>query len=172
MAKTVAVSGTDTTDIPFCDIEVDGYIPLSFRSYEDILVVKCVRFGNFVNSLLEIKIDPVSFAIRAFVLVGFDVVHTPLEMRVLPRTFGLPILEIVDSFAGAIDAQHIDIQNSFSVGIGGDFIEIDLCDMSSSNFVIVAGDAEFYTGTSGLVGIRIGGLTSHQLSTIASQRIV
>ena len=88
----------------------------------------------------------------------------------MPRIAGLPIVEFVEGFGGPVDAQRIDVKEAFSVGLGEDFVEIDLGGLSDARRVIVADMAEFYVGAAGLVGVRVVGLTKQQVLMLKAQR--
>jgi hypothetical protein len=173
MRKTITVSGLNEAPFLGCYVEVDAYVPLRFRSYEGILGVKYLRLGNFSSSLLEFLLDPSSMAIRGFTLTSFDAVHQPKVDIGLPRLTGLPVVAIAASedFKGPIDAQRVDIRTSFSIGFGGDFVEIDLSGISQAKRIIADRAIEFYVDANSLVGLRVTGLTQEQISTLRSQQI-
>lgn len=170
MRKTIEVSNLNQVPFHGCHIEVDEYVPLRFRSYEGTLGARYIRFGNFNGSLLEFLLDPNSMTVRGFTLTSFDAVHQPRAIAELPRTAGLPVVESTEGFAGPTDAPRIDIKESFSVGFGEDFVEIDLGGLSDAQRVIVADRAEFFVGAVGLVGVRVVGLTTRQVSMVKAQR--
>src|SRR5438552_3106379 len=89
----LVVTGTLETALP-CIVEVDPYVPLSFKTYPEVLPgARYFRIGNFETSLLEIGIDPSSLVIRKVCLVSFNKVfkHEQLrEQRALEEGVGLP----------------------------------------------------------------------------------
>lgn len=170
MTRAIAVSSSNEASLHGCRVEVDEYVPLRFRSYEGTLGVKYVRFGNFSGSLLEFLLDPNSMAIRGFTLTSFDTVHQPRAIAELPQSSGLPIVEFAEGFGGPVDAQRINVKADFSVGLGEDFVEIDLGGLSDARRVIVADMARFYVGVARLVGVRVIGLTKQQVLMLKAQR--
>lgn len=169
--KVIQVIGLDTTAFHRWHIEVDEYVPLRFRSYENTLGVKYIRLGNFNSSLLELLIDPNSMTVRGFTLTSFDVTHLPKENKALSRVDGLPVIAIPGGFIGPSDAQRIDIKKALSVGFGDDFVEIDLDGQSDAQRVVAFGNAEFYINSDELIGIRVVGLTPEQLLLVRKQQV-
>jgi len=152
-------------------VEVDEYVPLRFRTYVGTLGGVYLRLGNFIDSLLEFMLDPVSMTVRGFTLTSFDILHDqPRTFASLPRIMGLPVVELPDEFRGPTDARRIDVKKGFSVGFGVDFVEMDLGGLPEAQRVLVADAAEFYLRANELVGIRVVGLTKQQVATIKSQR--
>ena len=172
MKKTIAVAGLNEAPLPVCHVEVDEYVPLRFRSYEGTLGVIYLRLGNFSSSLLEFLLDPSSMTVRGFTLTSFDTVHQPNEIVGLPRATGLPVIDVAAAgdFGGPVGARRIDIARAFSVGLGDDFLEVDLGGFSEAKHVIAGGPAEFYIATSSLVGLRVVGLNQDQISMLRSRR--
>lgn len=169
MTNTIAISGLSEAPLQHLQIEIDDYVPLRFRSYEGVLGVQYVRWGNFSTSLLEFLLDPSSMAIRGLTLLCFDAVHQPRVTAALPQTSGLPVVGGFEAFDGPVGAQRVDIGQSFSVGFGEDFLEIDLGLLSEAERVIAAGPVRFYVNQVGLMGVRVVDLTKQQLSMVSAQ---
>ena len=77
------------SDAP-CIIEVDGYVPLSFKTYTNVLAAPYYfRIGNFRTSLLEIGIENVFLAIRKMTLSHLTMYSSakmsPIRLELLRR---------------------------------------------------------------------------------------
>lgn len=150
-----------------CKIEIDEYVPLRFRSYEDVLGLKHIRLGDFSDSLFEISVDPTSMVLRGFTLTAFKESHELRSIGILPVMNGLPIIETLYNFYGPIGAQYTDIRTQFSVGFGGDVVEIDFGGLCDAQRTIIYANVAFYLGrVNDLVGIRVIGLTPKQVSIL------
>lgn len=164
----IAISAVDEILQPSWRLEIDEYVPLRCRSYLDTLGVVYLRFGDFSESLLELLLDPDSLTVRGITLTAFNSMYEPGFLGKLPMKFGLPVLAIADTrgFQGPVGAQRIDIHKTFSVGIGKDFLEIDLGCLSAAERIIKSGPIEFYADNESLVGLRVVGLNSEQILTL------
>jgi hypothetical protein len=155
-----------------CQIEIDDYVPLRFRSYDGTLGVKYFRVGNFDTSLLEFLLEPVSLVIRGFTLTSFDRFHEPMKIQRLPTEDGLPVVALTgeQKFQGPSDAPRIDLREEFSVGLGENFVEIDLGGITSASNNIQLGQVTFFTKSGHLVGIRVTELRPEQLAILERSR--
>lgn len=174
MKNTIVVSGVNEAPLLDCRVEVDDYVPLRFRSYHGTLGIKYLRLGNFSGSLLELLLDPESMTIRGFTLTSFDAVHQPktLTSANLPMILGLPIVAFGNEavFQGPVDAQRIDIDETFSVGFGTNFVEIDFGHLCEAQSVIKSGLAEFCVNMDFLVGLRVVGLNQQQMTMLRAHK--
>jgi hypothetical protein len=154
---------------PFkCQIEIDDYVPLRFRSYVGTLGVKYLRIGNFETSLLEFLLEPESLVIRGFTLTSFDKSHEPMKIQSLPTDEGLPVILLKDEqeFQGPTGAPRIDLREEFSVGLGENFVEIDFGGIAAASNAVKIGNVVFFTKVGRLVGIRVTELKPEQLSIL------
>jgi len=151
-----------------CRIEIDDYVPLRFRSYEGTLGVKYLRVGNFETSLLEFLLEPETLVIRGFTLTSFDSSHQPMSIQPLPTEDGLPAIGLISGqeFQGPSGAPRIDLREDFSVGLGEDFLEIDLGGIASASSVIKKGQVAFFIKSGRLLGLRVTELRPEQVSIL------
>lgn len=149
-------------------IELDGYVPISFRSYEFALGgVRDARILNDGGSFLELKMGLNSTTLRGFTLLSFEKIHEPQTMNNLVEISGLPILAIDETrFEGRESTQYLDLPGTFSVGFGKDFVEIDLGMLSTATRVAVCGPARFFIDAFSLVGIQVSGLSEEEIAGI------
>jgi hypothetical protein len=152
-------------------VEIDGYLPLSFKSYEDKFECDYLRLGDFKTSLLELLLDPVSKTVRGVTLTFYKEVHHPRFSQDVPVVYGLPTLLVsADWLKGTDDWRYFQVMTPLSVGFGRDFIEIDLGQDALK--IIRYGSIEFYINGESLVGLRITGLSAEQLSLVKSSRSI
>lgn len=163
----IPILGTDATSRPTF-VELDDYVPISFRSYEQGLGgVRDVRLGGLSPSFLELTLGLDSKTLRGFTLLCFESIHSPPPVCDLVETVGLPILDIDEArFQGRLATQWLDLPTTFSVGFGEDFLEIDLGLVATADRAIVCGPAKFLVSSTSLVGIRVSGLSPEQLTKV------
>ena len=155
-----------------CDayiIKIDEYVPIRFRSYSTALGVKYIKIGTN-RMILELLLDPISYAIRGFTLVLFNSTHQPRILQEMVVEEGFPILAFQpdECFHGPLGAQRQEIIQAFSVGFGTDFVEIDLGNLVNANRLIKCRGVEFCLEDETLAGIRVVGLTPDQIATMRS----
>jgi hypothetical protein len=164
----IAISCVEDILQPTWSLEIDEYVPLRCRSYLGTIGVIYLRFGDFSTSLLELLLDPASLVVRGITLTAFNTVHEPLFLRKLPIKSGLPVLSFSEKIVsqGPVGAKRIDINKTFSVGIGKDFLEIDLGFLSTADRVIKSGPIEIYAKNKSLVGLHVLGLSLEQIKKL------
>ncbi|KQV95037.1 hypothetical protein ASC91_25765 [Pelomonas sp. Root1237] len=105
--------------------------------------------------------------IRGMALISVDSIHRPKAATGLPRTLGLPILNLLTKdFLNEAYGLRIDAEVPFSVGYGDDFVEVDLGGMEEAGRIIQCDQAEFYLKLETLLGVRVIGLTAEQMLQI------
>jgi hypothetical protein len=109
--------------------------------------------------------------VRGLTLLRFDAVHESLPFGVLPEEVGLPILDLDEAlFIGPWATQRLDLPAAFSVGFGGDYVEIDFGMVSAADRALVFGPVKFLVNEDSLAGIRVFGLTREQFVKIQGLR--
>lgn len=171
---TILISGVDNTPRP-AFVEVEEYVPLSFRTYESTLGgVRDVRLGGLSSSFLELTLGIEINVLRGFTLLSFEAIHEPnISDRTIERE-GLPILALDNLiFTGRIGTQYCDLPTLFSVGFGSDFIELMFdSQLSAAQQSIVCGNVRFFVGNNSLLGIRIYDLRQEQIAAVKSMATV
>ena len=156
----IQILGIDPTARPSL-VELDDYVPLSFRSYAPLLGgVRDVRLGNLSSDFLELTLGLDSNTLRGFTLVCFEAVHEIVPTGPLTEESGLPVLELDEvRFDGPLATQRVDLPVTFSVGFGDDSVEIDFGMLSAADRAFVCGPVRFLVNADSLLGIRVLGLT-------------
>ena len=157
-------------DLP-CIIEVDPYLPLSFKTFDDVLPgARYFRLGNFDRSLLEIAIDPSSFVIRGAYLVVFDQVLAHAELVAAEPTserLGLPVVKSVGLVGDPTD-QVCD----FSVHLADSVFSIDWAGSRRLTDVIRYASVSFFLSGCHLLRIAFGGLDNLQMQTLEEHLVM
>ncbi|MDR6891029.1 MULTISPECIES: hypothetical protein [Variovorax] len=168
----LAISGIDITVQPVVRIDVDDYVPLSFRSYAFGLGgVRDVRLGDLSSNFLELKLGLDSNTLRGITLLRFGTTHELLPAFALREEVGLPILNVNEAhFEGPWATQCIDLPMAFSVAVGTDCVEIDFGMLFAADRASVFGPVKFFLNGDSLVGIRVFCLTREQLKKIQEMR--
>ena len=166
--KAILVSEIRNEEPPGCHLTVDDYVPVRLHAYDSSMGVAYLRCGDFRGSLLEFMLDPGSWVLRGFTLTVYDKTHAPRNLPPLPTKSGLPAISIPDKSVlhGPPDAQRIDIRADFSVGLGSDFLEIDLGDLSEATLMSKCGPVEFFINADYLVGLRVVRLSADEISVL------
>jgi len=160
----IVFSSTFNSDDVQVRLEFDEYIPFSVTTRKGLLGAKYLRLGDFERNLLEIMLDPISFAVRGLTLVCFDSLHIPAVKRVLPEQVGLPVLDLHDSqLSELLDRPWAELKANFTLGISNDFAELDLYGIAGSDNVIRSERLEFYCRDKVLLGIRLSHLKSNEI---------
>jgi hypothetical protein len=130
------------SDLP-CNLIVDPFVPMSFKTYADLLPgAKVILLGDFHTSLLEIRLDAESLMFRGLVLLIFNRTLSVAQSRtpaVARRRTGLPIIR-PNSITGA----KTEVRRSFAAGLHGDTFVIDWSNDSKFDTLIEHQRALFY----------------------------
>jgi hypothetical protein len=65
-----------------------------------------------------------------------------------------------------MNAERVDLKKQFTVGLGSNFVEIDVDDIATAQSMISCGTAEFYVRSGYLVGLRVIELTGEQVALL------
>lgn len=146
-------------------IEVDPYVPLSFRTYADVLAgPKYYRLGNFQTSLLEIVVDPDSSLVRGLCLVSCDHLapaNKPIELHATRVEWGLPMVR-----SGFLRENRRDFRRELNVALTKDIFVIDWgCD-DVADLSIRHDRISFYIVDSKLCRIAFSHLTKEEVATL------
>ena len=159
------VASTLEVDVP-CLVEVDPYLPLSFKTYPEILPgARYFRIGNFHTSLVEIGVEPSSMVIRSVTLVSFDRIIEPVQLHkihVFEEIAGLPVVS-----SSSLSGDRIDEQTEFAVCLHDDFFCIDWSHGKALSTVIRFQQASFYLAERELCRITFSGLGQYQLDLLS-----
>lgn len=146
---------------------IDEHVPISFRSYPGLLGVKYLMLGNFQSTLLELLLDPISYAIRGITLSSFDKVHVPCEPEIKFESIGLPVIDIGRNIPSSlIDGKVAKISCNISIGVRSDFFEVDFSEIKKSNKKIYCGRTQFFLKDEELTGIRFISLVPNEISIL------
>ncbi len=138
MLKVVGATSVDT-----CAVEMDGFVPLSFRCLGAPNVPIYWRTGNFDTSLLEIGLHPITGAICSVTVTsidpsGFLAARSGLDdvRRTLP---GMPFCDI----AAWPSDRFKDEAGDFTIEVGENSVTIWLAPLRSVDAMYEAGSARF-----------------------------
>lgn len=147
--------------------EFDEYIPFSVATHEGLLGAKYLRLGDFERNLLEIMLDPISFTVRGLTLVCFSKLHVPMELRELPVQTGLPVVDLLNSeLTELAEKPWAELKANFTLGIGLNFLELDLFEIVDADNIIRQGQLEFYCRGKALIGLRLNGLLDNEIAAL------
>lgn len=172
------VTGTKKISEALCIVEIDSYVPISFRTQSEPLGgVRYVRFGNFSTQLLEVQFPLESSELSGFTLVCGEGVTTERLVEDGSLEVGLPVIALppAQEFWGWDTVPRIDIQNRVAVSCIQRRAEIRLGAAKAFDRRIVHGRVEFLVLEDVLVGLGVLDLTDeeqHVLNAyIADQQI-
>jgi hypothetical protein len=153
-----------------CIVEVDGYVPINFRTQTRPLGgARYLRYGNFVDSLLEISVPSNTHVVRRVTLVAIkeqsDALLSGPEDVVSPA---LPILALPSdrSFDQRLQVQRLDFNSDLSLRISGTLAEIKIDGAEAFDRCIDHKGVQFPFLRSVLVGIRLGNLTAQHIQLL------
>lgn len=150
-------------------INFDKHVPFSLTTWNKLLGAKYLRLGDFEDNLLEIMLDPISFVMRGLTLVCFNKIHQPKNLSVFSEEVGLPVLDLTKSGLEKLhEASRADVRCQFTIGMGPNFVELDLFGIAYSDAVVRRDRVEFYSRNKALVGVRIISLKIDELSVFES----
>jgi hypothetical protein len=159
------VASTLEVDVPYL-VEVDPYLPLSFKTYSEALPgTRYFRIGNFNTSLLEIGIEPSSMLIRKVTLVSFDktVKHEDLEVNdILRKTEGLPVVS-----SASLSGDRTDEPTEFTVCLYDNSFCIDWSRGKPLSNMVRFRAASFYLAEHELCRITFAELDQCQLDLLS-----
>lgn len=146
-------------------IEVDPYIPLSFRTYDDVLPgPKYYRLGNFQTSLLEIAVDADSSLVRGLCLVSCDRLapgNRPIDLCARHVEWGLPMV-----CSGFLLENRRDCRHELNVALANGNFVIDWgCD-DVADLSIRYDRVSFYVVDFKLCRIAFNHLTEEEVVTL------
>jgi hypothetical protein len=161
----LTIQGLAKTDVS-CTVEVDEYVPLSVKTYSEVLPgAKYYRIGNFGTSLLEIGIDPASLLIRAVCVVLFDKIGHANDLRCVvaqsSEEIGLPVVS-----ASCLKDGYTDEKIEFRVGLDGNSFVIDWREGKTPNRSIRYQNLEFFVSDEEICAIAIRNLSDAQVRTL------
>jgi hypothetical protein len=139
------------------DLEVDGYIPLSFQREIKGYPGVTLQLGNIANSLLELELEDQSNEIRGFTLVGFDAVHQPgvgnVEAAIVK---GIPVIGGLEGYErfGTANVPFIKFGQAFTFGKGSGFVELDFGGIRAADRLVRFGQVDFLLRKNELVGFK------------------
>ncbi len=150
-------------------IEIDGCVPIRFRSYQGTIGAKYIRIGDFQTSLLELVLGSNEAVIRGLTLSLFEVVHEPEALGGVAMASGLPLVKLpADAkFKGSPYAPRLDIGATLSVGLGKDFAEVLISEAEHVDTLLCHGRIGFMLNAGLLTGIRVPDLTPVEVDTLA-----
>jgi hypothetical protein len=165
----IVFSSTFNSDDVRIKLEFDEHVPFSVTTREGLLGAKYLRLGDFERNLLEIMLDPISFAVRGLTLVCFDSLHVPAVLPQLAEQVGLPVLDLNGSqLSELLERPWAELNVNFTLGISTDFAELDLYGIANADNVTRSDRLEFYCRGNVLLGIRLNHLTSDEVSALQS----
>ena len=151
-----------------CLVEVDPYLPLSFKTYSEVLPgARYFRIGNFDTSLLEIGIAPSSMAIRKVSLVSFDKIvncDQRTAAKGIQETVGLPVV-----CPASLRGNRTDEHTEFGVCLCGDEFHIDWSQGKSLSAVVRFQKARFYLAERELCRITFRELSQSQVDLLGER---
>jgi len=168
----IEISGYVDFNSDFFSIEVDDYVPLRFRSYDGVVGGGYCRVFGEKNSLFEFIFDSKNGVVRGATLTSFSKIHSIAGMGDVEVVFGLPVLSenIRRRF---LPFEKLDFNIDFSVGFGGDFVEIDFGFICDSVFLLRFGSVEFFINKKNFIsGMRFVELPASDLERIFIQRSI
>lgn len=168
--NTIQVLGVHSMQDDLCVIEMDEFIPLSFKSYSNVLGGVYIQIGNHTTTLMDIVVDPVSRVLRGATLICFDSFAPWPSMGQKRVSEGLPRLSGPwdRSDHSRLDYQAISIHRDFWVSIRGDECLIYWGNLADELQSAIFGRMEFFFVAEELRGIRVSELSQQEQSLIAS----
>lgn len=165
--NTIQVTGVrNLADAPSL-IEIDEFVPLRFRTYNEPLGSAYLRLGDRSSTLVELIVDPASSLLRGVTLTSFDLFRPWPTLGRTIASDGLPVLATQwDQSDRSLLA--VDINRDFDVSMLGNQLLIswgDLADLSGSS---VHGRAHFLFAGNELAGIRFFDLSETEAALLTS----
>lgn len=151
------------------NLEVDGYIPLSFQREIEGFPGVTLQLGNIANSLLELDLEDQSNEIRGFTLVGFDAIHQPRVGNVEAAVVkGIPVIGGLEGYErfGTANLPFIKFGQVFTFGKGSGFVELDFGGIRAADRLARFGQVDFLLRKDELVGVRVNRFSAKQWEAI------
>jgi hypothetical protein len=161
MKTALSVVEVVTIELP-CLLELDEYVPLSFRTYESPLGASYVRLGNYSTTLLELAVDPNTKMLRGATVTCYEVLSAWPELRVVSESDGLPVLEPVFDRTSRIDLGedfHVSVREGEVLVFWGDLNACNQCNFAQVHCLVHAGQ---------LRAIRFSGLSDDECKLFVS----
>jgi hypothetical protein len=154
-------AGSERTDVP-STIEIDEYVPLRWRTYDEPLGAGLVRLGNYTTTVMELVVEPHSQVVRGATVTSIDELSPWPDFSVSVTFAALPALST--SFEGW---QVIDLKEEFEVAVReGQMVvhwgELGICDGYRS------GPVQLLVRDHFLRGLWFSGLTAEQTAVLVS----
>jgi hypothetical protein len=160
------VTGVQDAAEALCLIDMDPYVPISFRSQsEPFTGARYITLGDSKGQLLELQLPPESMALSGFTVVLADTSERRWLSASGPVTEGLPIIELphgaVFDHLGYISSIEFpgNVWLSCSDAQAGARVEVDLGCADTFDRRIVHGRIQFLVSEDILVGLRVVDLT-------------
>ena len=162
MNKIRVVDRQKPTDVP-CLIEVDEYVPLSFRTSREPQGSSFLRVGNYSTTLTEMLINPDTGLLRGVTLTSFERFSEWPALGETTPSEGLPVLSVDWG-----DSYSVDVERDFQVSLRGDQLLIWWDDVAAPSNSLTFGRVQFLVFESELRGIRFFDLSGEEVSTLAA----
>jgi hypothetical protein len=157
------VAGVLKDPAALCIVEIDPYVPISFRTRAPFGNVRYIRLGDFKSQLLELQFPRESLAVSGFTLVGGKcAVHGGLRGDG-PSAAGLPVVSLAPGQAfsnGRIPL--LDIHTSLELSSTGGRAEIRFGGAEIFNRTVVHDRVQFLIMDDILVGLGVLHLTDEE----------
>jgi hypothetical protein len=147
------------------DVDVDGYVPLRFRTYREPLGVGYVRLGNYSTTLIEMAVEPETQVVRGLTVTSISDVSSWPSFDVFKVEEGLPALST--SFEGG---EVVDLPRNFMVATRPGEIVVFWQELGRCRGYR-HGNACFLIADGALGGVWFTGLTETQTRLFDSQAL-
>lgn len=101
--------GKASSGVP-CSIEIDEYVPLRCRTYQEPLGAGYLRLGNYSTRLIELAIEPRVQVLRGVTITSISGVSPWPDFSVMNVVDQLPVVST--SFVGG---EVVDLRDNFEV---------------------------------------------------------
>ena len=156
------VSGGRATSGTSCRLEIDGLVPLQFRTYDESPGVGFLRLGNYSTALIELPVERRGQALRGLTITSFDRISPWPEIEVSDLAEGLPVLST------AIEGYEvIDLQDEFKVALRSGEVVVFWGQLARCTGYLCGG-AYFLITNGVLAGVWFAGLTDEETNLFAS----
>ncbi len=159
------VTGVLETSETSCVVNIDSYVPISFRSRsQPIAGARYIRLGDFNTQLLELQFPPESLALSGFTLVSGEGTAQGGLRGVGASAVGLPIVSLPrgEAFSNDGKISHLDIQTEVVLTCTDGNAEVRLGSAKIFDRTLMHGRAQFLLSEDILVGLRLLDLTEKE----------
>jgi hypothetical protein len=161
----VKVTDVEEVSQAVCIVNIDSYVPISFRSRtRPIAGARYIRLGDFNTQLFELQFPPESLTLNGFTLVSGEAAPEARLTGNGSSVLGLPIfsLSLGEAFDRVATIPRLDIQTNVALSCRDRQADVSLGGAKTFDRRIVYGRVQFLISDDVLVGLRVLDLTESE----------